>query len=187
MRTFIKSSLFLFIVLILCCFSCHKHKLLESNGLPPATQGGKNTMGFLLNGKPWLPAGYDGGTANLTFDYEPNFKNGGFDIAAYQRINGRNYDESFGFGISDSLNYMSIPITLPLGQKTLFGLRFSNGTNCEYFSTDSGTYDSGSLTITKLDATPNRVIISGKFNATLYKPGCDTIHITEGRFDMSLH
>ena len=40
----------------------------------------------------------------------------------------------------------------------------------------------GELIITKLDK--NAGIISGTFNATLYKPGCDTLKITDGRFDM---
>lgn len=41
---------------------------------------------------------------------------------------------------------------------------------------------SGSMTITKLDRT-NRLIV-GIFNATLSKAGCDTIKITNGRFDV---
>ncbi|UOQ73225.1 hypothetical protein [Hymenobacter cellulosilyticus] len=45
-------------------------------------------------------------------------------------------------------------------------------------------YRRGSLTITRLDLTAG--IISGTFSFTLYKPGCDTIRVTNGRFDKQL-
>lgn len=49
-----KSSLFL--ILLLAAFlipCCHKGKL--PNVLPPVTQEGKNTIGFKINGKVWIP------------------------------------------------------------------------------------------------------------------------------------
>jgi len=174
---------FLLALLLLSGIACRKHRM-DSNGLPPATQEGKNTLGFLLNGKPWTPKGFNG-TANLSLDYEAGYKNGVFSIAAYRIISGNNR-EYFGIGVSDSLNFINIPARISLNNQSLVRGLFSNN-SCEYFSTDSDTYSSGSLTITKLDATDERVIISGKFNATLYKPGCDSIRITDGRFDLSLH
>lgn len=182
MKTLTKLSLFLLAVLTLSSTSCRKHKL-DKNGLPPATQEGKNTLGFLLNGEPWTPKGFNG-TANLSLDYDPGYKEGIFNIATY-RIIADNDREYFGLGIADSLNHMSIPITLPIGKNTLSGVYFSNSI-CTYDYFDTTIYRSGSLTITKLDANSERVIISGKFNATLYKSGCDTIKITGGRFDMKL-
>lgn len=75
----------------------------DSNGLPPATQEGKNTLGFLLNGKPWKPQGSNG-TANLSIDYDAGINNGGVGISAY-RIISSNEREYFGMGIIDSLNF----------------------------------------------------------------------------------
>jgi hypothetical protein len=43
--------------------------------LPPATQEGKNTCGFLVNGKVWLPKG-DNGFPNLSCDYDETFMGG---------------------------------------------------------------------------------------------------------------
>jgi hypothetical protein len=51
-------------------------------------------------------------------------------------------------------------------------------------SDDAGTYHKGTLTITRLDLQAG--IISGTFEFTLAKPGCDTVRITQGRFDKRL-
>ncbi len=171
------NTLLLVTLVMTGCTSCKKQ--VDTNGLPPATQSGSNTMGFLLNGQAWTPSGYNG-TANLSIDVDFGFKNGGFSIAAY-RIITTNNRQDISFGIADSLKQMTVPIKLPLTQKSLFGIYFSNNT-CDFYSTDSSVNENGSLTITKLD-TANR-IIAGIFNATLYQKGCDTIKITQGRFDM---
>ena len=160
------------------CSSCKKNTV-DSNGLPAATQTGANTFGFLLNGQPWTPQG-NNGTANLSHDVDFGYKNGIFNIAAYRIVTNANRQD-ISIGVSDSLNFMNIPITLQLTQKSLFGIYFSNN-NCDFFSTDSIVYDQGFLTITKLDRI-NR-IISGNFNVTLFQKGCDTVKISDGRFDM---
>ena len=54
---------------------------------------------------------------------------------------------------------------------------------CEY-DRDSTVYREGKLTITKFDL--ENQIISGTFEFTLTKPGCDTIKVTQGRFDMKI-
>jgi hypothetical protein len=155
--------------------ACRKHHT-DSNGLPPATQEGKNTLGFLLNGQPWTPQGFNG-TANLSIDVDFSFNQGIFGISAYRLSSG----EHIGFGIEDSLNFVSFPNAFSLGKQTLYQFGFiANNCFIDYY--DTSVYREGSLTITKLDKI-NR-IISGTFSATLYKPGCDTIKITDGRFDM---
>lgn len=168
----------IFVLFIFCFAKCNKERL-DSNGLPPATQEGKNTLGFLLNGEPWTPKGFNG-TANLSIDFDPSINNGIFSISAYRIItnNDRTY---FGIGVNDSINTITTPKKYYLGNNTLYGSYFSNN-NCTFDYFDSTVIRSGTLTITKLDRT-NR-IISGTFNATLSKAGCETINITEGRFDM---
>ena len=165
------------IISIFCFAQCKKNKP-DSNGLPAATQEGKNTLGFLLNGQPWIPLGFNG-TANLSIDFDPGFNNGVVGIAAY-RILSNNVKETFGIGITDSLNFLVPKYTIGLSNKSLYRVRF--GRYCSFFSTDSNTNVSGMISISKLDRTNK--IVAGTFNATLSKDGCDTIEITEGRFDM---
>ena len=167
---------FILIVSLFCFVECRKHRL-DSNGLPPATQQGKNTLGFLLNGEPWTPKGFRG-TANLSIDFDPGYKNGIFGIVAYNFI--PTVSEQLTIGIRDSLNFITAPKSFPLSRSGLYVISYSK--SCDYFSTLIDVQSTGALTITKLDRS-NR-IISGTFEATLSKAGCDTIRITEGRFDM---
>ena len=57
-------------------------------------------------------------------------------------------------------------------------------TGCDLSSDDANTYHKGTLTITRLDLQAG--IISGTFAFTLAKPGCDTVRVTQGRFDKRL-
>ncbi len=168
----------LLILTIFCFAKCEKEKL-DFNGLPAATKEGKNTLGFLLNGQPWTPKGYNG-TANFSIDFDPGLRNGIFSISAYKIItnNDRSY---FGIGVNDSINIIKPPKTYSIGNNSLYGIYFSDN-NCTLDYFDNTIRRTGTLTITKLDRV-NR-IISGNFNATLSKNGCTTISITEGRFDM---
>jgi len=167
------------ITLIYClfCFAQCKKSNPDSNGLPAATQDGKNTLGFLLNGQPWKPQGVRG-TGNLSIDYDPGFNQGIFGIVAYNFVPANS--EQLTIGIRDSLNFINAPSTFTLSNRSLFGISYSS--DCDLFSTYSDVTSSGSMTITKLDRT-NR-IISGTFSATLTKTGCTEIKITDGRFDM---
>jgi hypothetical protein len=180
-----KHNIYILLLAIAIGFTqCCKEKPTSSNnndipGLPPATQTGANTLGFLLNGVPWVPAG-NNGTANLSIDFDQGINNGGMGIAAYRGIAVNNV-EYFGIGIIDSLNFKSSPFDLLLGNRSLFRCRFERN-SCDYLSIDTLIKASGSLTISKLDRIQN--IIAGTFYATLIKSGCDTIRLTEGRFDM---
>lgn len=166
----------LLIFSLLSFTTCRKHHS-DIDGLPPATQEGKNTLGFLLNGLPWIPQGFRG-TGNLSIDYDAGFNQGIFNIVAYNFI--PTISQQFIIGVRDSLNFMNGPITFQLSRTSLYGVSYNFP--CDYFNQLSDVESQGSLTITKLDRI-NR-IVSGTFNATLYKTGCDTIKITDGRFDM---
>lgn len=167
------------LVLSIFCFSQCKKNVAYSNGLPPVTQEGKNTLGFMLNGQPWIPQGFNG-TANLSIDFDPGINNGIFSISAY-RITSSTNREYFGIGVKDSVNSITPLKSYQLGNGTLYGIYFSNN-SCTFDYFDNAVNRSGILTITKLDRTKR--IISGTFNATLSKAGCTTTQITNGRFDM---
>lgn len=176
MKKLILPLLTIILFTTISCSSCKKN-ITDPNGLPAATQSGTKTLGFLLNGQPWTPQGYTG-NANLSLDIDFGFRNGIFDIAAERTVG--NNTEQFTIG-TDSLNFFTIPVTLNISSNSLTGISFSKDT-CYYLNKNLGVISTGNLTITKLDKT-NR-IISGTFNAILYKSGCDTIKITDGRFDM---
>ncbi len=177
MRTLIFSLL---IISIFSFAKCNKDKI-DSNGLPPATQEGKNTLGFLLNGQPWTPKGFNG-TSNLSIDYDQGINNGILGIVAYRTIS--SFDKTqFILGIVDSLNFKTSPFTLAVKEKSIGALSYSNKNYCDVNHYDTTIYEDGRISITKLDRT-NR-IISGTFAGVLFKQVCgDTIKITEGRFDM---
>ena len=81
-----KKTLYSFLILFIFCFAkCEKDNI-DSNGLPPATQEGKNTLGFMLNGQPWTPQGFNG-TANLSLYYDPTYRGGVFNISTYKIVN----------------------------------------------------------------------------------------------------
>ncbi|SDL14669.1 hypothetical protein SAMN05421823_104492 [Catalinimonas alkaloidigena] len=54
---------------------------------------------------------------------------------------------------------------------------------CSY-DQDSTVYHEGTLTITRFDLEAK--VISGTFEFVLARPDCDTIHGTQGRFDIRL-
>jgi len=52
---------------------------------------------------------------------------------------------------------------------------------CDRFAGGSNVYTKGDLTITRLDLQAG--IIAGTFNFVLDQAGCDTLKITQGRFE----
>ena len=168
----------LFIVTLFTFSKCKKDVVTtDDNGLPAATQEGKNTLGFLINGQAWKPQGFDG-SANLSVDVDFGYNNGIFSLAAY-RITG-NDRQAFGIGC-DSLNSITFPTTLKIQKKSSAQIALSkNPCSIDYF--DTTVLREGVLKINKLDKINH--IIAGTFSVTLIKSGCDTFKITDGRFDM---
>jgi hypothetical protein len=171
-----------FVITIFTCFcfaKCEKDKS-DFNGLPPATQEGKNTFGFLLNGEPWTPQG-NNGTANLSLYYDATFQGGVFNLSAYRNLSNTNGNRQSLTMYGDSLQDVG-RITLPNRNK--FGLTFWDEANhCTYDTFDSTTIIiSGYFDVKKLDKV-NR-ILSGEFEIKFSKSGCSEIQATQGRFDM---
>lgn len=160
---------------------CKKKSPDPVDQLPPATQTGAGTFGCLVNGQVWMPQGNDG-TSNYTVSYD-TFPDGGLlEIATY-RIDGP--------GVSDfqSLSLWTKQLNNPGAfsfQNTQTAIaRFNDQkTNCFWRSSDPNTYRRGTLTLTRLDRQAG--IISGTFEFTLAKPGCDSVRVTQGRFDRKL-
>lgn len=158
---------------------CSKDKI-ESNGLPAATQEGKNTLGFLLNGQPWKPQGIRG-TGNLSIDYDATYQGGVFNLRAYKTLSSSPTKLQVLTLFGDSIQ---VPQKIILPNKNKFGFSFTNDvTNCFYDSFDSTTkIISGYFEIRKLDKINQ--IFSGEFELKFKKNNCEDVEITQGRFDM---
>ena len=146
--------------------------------LPPITQEGKNTFGCLVNGKLWLPKGYNG-TSNLDASYDPSFMGGAFNLSTY-RIDG-DFREYITLG-SDSISKSGTYDVNPKGRfLTFYSKLNSKGAGCD-LSDFTIVKSKGKVTIIKLDLISQ--VVAGTFEFTIYKPNCDTIKVTQGRFDM---
>lgn len=171
----VSSILNLILLLLLAsCDGCKKEDpkpKTELEKLPPATQEGKDTFGCLVNGKAWVIES----TTNTDAVYQ---------IGILQ-IFGTRYDPFLQLGmVIREKNYGGslTTITYPLN-------RFPDSSCRAYYesSTQSCTYDyqnclSGKITLTRLDRV--KYIISGTFDFLTVAKDCDTLKITNGRFDI---
>lgn len=170
--------------LLLLSFSgllgCHKNDPNPTEQLPPATQTGADTFGCLVNGQAWTPKG-NNGNANYSVYYDPSYAKGTLSIAAYRYGEQENDKQTIGI-YSDSVKGPGIYVLDKPGRR---GSTLVNRlTGCDYNNRNPGTFHKSTLVITRLDLSAG--IVSGTFSFTLYKPGCDTIKVTQGRFDKKL-
>ncbi|MBX9782898.1 MAG: hypothetical protein K2X48_06380 [Chitinophagaceae bacterium] len=165
---------------VLLSAQCKKSKQPKTDtpGLPPATQTGANTFGFLLNGQPWIPQGNNGSGNNLSINYDPGMSFGTFSIAAYKVIPSAVNDNFIGLGI-DSLNFYKEGHIYILTKDAGFraGLDINN---CFMMSNISVVSSSGFLYLDKYDKV-NR-IIAGRFELNI-SGSCGNFTWTKGRFD----
>lgn len=147
--------------------------------LPPITQEGKNTFGCLVNGKLWLPKGNDG-TPNFSLSYDPTFMGGAFNISTYRYYgDGANDRQS----ITIFLDSVSIAGKYDLFTSDKRGSIFNDWNSCIYYP-DELVYKKGHITITKLDL--QKQVVAGTFEFIIFKKDCDTIRVTQGRFDKKI-
>ncbi|MBS1489752.1 MAG: hypothetical protein JSS93_04450 [Bacteroidetes bacterium] len=144
--------------------------LTELEKLPPATQTGKNTFGCLVNGKAFVPISsvnlasvYQQGTlviyANL---YNP-----------FRTVSVTLNEKNYGSITTQSYNMVSYP-------DYYSSASFQTGSVvCNY--KPQNTF-SGTVTITKLDRA--LYTVSGLFEFSTITLFCDTLKITNGRFDI---
>jgi hypothetical protein len=177
-----KTYLIFLALILLSLTACKKDKHINGTGtpppqqqLPPITTEGKNTFGCLVNGEIWLPEI----TPYQMFQYPlvSSYENNGFYLRANKKIN----DEIFQ-SVEIIINNFYSEQLYYLNSNSLFENMggFSDvKKNCLYI-TDSTQV--GTVEILKLDI-PNK-IIAGTFEMKLWKNGCDTVNITDGRFDV---
>lgn len=181
-------SLLLFLIFTTSIAGCKKASTVKDElaKLPPATQVGLNTFGCLVNGKAWVAQRDD----CAPFICDPAFKmlyngdNGGsLSVFAKKIINNSSYAITIG---TDSLNFKNIFLYFPNnGVDFIYNNQLGNN-ECSLLRSDmNNVFTSGKVVISRFDLS-NR-IISGTFEFTLYKSGCDTIKVTNGRFDGKLY
>ncbi|GGE99366.1 hypothetical protein [Hymenobacter cavernae] len=185
-----KPILLLFIPLLLTT-GCKKEKT-ELERLPVATQEGKNSAGFLLDGKAWLPAqcyvcsdspirGYsintsrDGRILSLTFVRFPKDGKEGESLSFYlPHITKPDYF---------ALDKVAVPLARTNPANATLGILKSSSRYPVVF--DTGPDAVSSVTITRFDTVAH--IVSGTFDLTVQEEnGSETHQLTDGRFDLTL-
>lgn len=175
-----KQTSVLLLFALLGLSQCRKKDPDPADQLPPATQTGANTFGCLVNGQVWTPKG-NNGTSNYSVNYDPTFRNGILNVSAYRYNSNDANDVQYIVLYSDSLKTPGGYTMKSSGHQE--GLFHDFKTGCDY-SGHGRNYCRGTLTITRLDAQAG--IVSGTFAFTLYKAGCDSLRVTQGRFDKKL-
>lgn len=169
----IRATLYLALLLLTQCSSCKYED--PTPTLPAETQRGAYTFGCLVNGKPFVASGI-------------NFVGGDWQGVNRLTIGAdtRNQKEDFNFillvtGLLNSNTVYTLQpqnTGYPATSATGFSA-FCSTEQCDYEGTRIKT---GSLTLTKFDGVAR--IAAGRFAFTLYEPGCDTLRVTDGRFDV---
>ncbi|MFD2245280.1 DUF6252 family protein [Pontibacter ruber] len=167
---------FLLLSAILSIGSCKKKDTTPKEVLPAATMEGKNTFGALVNGQVWVPKGRPH-TFQPSYQivYDPGYKGGSFDIRVFRKKSSEFFEHFYIYMLN--VNQTGV---YTLGDPQIGTVRYESE-GCFYEREDKVE---GYLEITKLDM--QNGIIAGKFEFTLTKTDCDTIRVTEGRFDKKL-
>ena len=161
---------------------CHKSDPdpTPASQLPAATQTGANTFGCLVNGEAFTPKG-NNGTSNLVLLYSPNPNGASINILTY-RIDGnrRQYINLFCGPVTQA-GVFSLNIPVIDGDASYADT--ARPLSCsDYTGSSAPLYRKGKLTLSRID--PSAGIAAGTFEFTTTQPGCDTIKVTQGRFDL---
>lgn len=181
---FRKLPLYLSLLLLTQCSKCKNTPTPADPAaqLPPATQTGANTFGCLLNGQPWTPSGNDG-RQNYRISYDPGFSGGSLTIRVYRYLGNTHKSQDFIIGGDQISNPATYSLTSP-SRYTAYFFDTSKTSPCDSYYNNPGTTTEGQLVITRLDLQAG--IISGTFAFTLHQPGCDSVRVTQGRFDKKI-
>ena len=167
--------------------ACKKDKTepTELSKLPAATQTGANTFGCLVNGKAWVAQ------TDCKFLCDAPFKmyydasgGGGLSLIASIELGANNKNQQVILSF-DSTNFkMNFIYGSNINMKFAYQ-DFINQSPCSFLrSIDIGVQAIGKIILNRYDLTAG--IVSGTFEFTLSKNGCETISVTEGRFDKKL-
>jgi len=178
--------LLLFLAALLALPACKKDNT-DPNGLPAATQEGKNTAGFLLNGQPWLPkASYVGNNPyTVSASYGPIRRAHRLAVSMF-RYQDVNNSQSLTLYLAGVRTLGTYQLNQEIDPFVISGLEPSHA----YYRITSGARDfytgstaRGQVVITRLDTVAR--VVAGTFEAKLREEGGpDSLAITQGRFDL---
>ena len=166
--------------LYVSCKKSNENFSTQQDILPPVTQIGANTFGCLVNGKIYIPRGYRGnGTPNPNIIYSL-----GLNGLPYLQIDAGQFEKnnqvaSFVMNI-DSLTSVGVYSIYTTKKQVGFGSALFP--NCGTLPADTVQFKTGLINVTSYNLS-NR-IIAGTFNFKIKPYNCDTLFITEGRFDI---
>lgn len=171
-----QSTIVLSLFLVFLSAECKKPKPItpgSDNGLPPATQTGADIFACLVNGKPWISEKsiYALG-ANITKDSLYVFGSFGerSDFDHLRFILHGNVQQGNTYRLNNIQENFAHISTDQDCQGNLLGYQLA------FYAVD------GTLNLTRVDTV--RKFMSGTFNCIIPVTGCDTLHITDGRFDV---
>ncbi len=167
-------SISIFILTCSCFVQCKKNNnaSISDNpyGLPNATQTGAGVFACRING-----VNFVAGSVPFYMNYaqlvkDTIYMNGGIEQSLHF--------EGVGLFIKQIVSIGNYSI-----DSVKVGAAYTTDSTCAGISSQATTAFSknGIIKITKFDA--NNKIVSGSFNCTFSIPNCDTLHITDGRFD----
>lgn len=162
----------LYIMLFLLgCSACKTDVLNPKEELPAATQEGKNTIGFLVDGNIWLPKG------GFNFPAMNGFYENG---SLYLRANRTGGEALNQFGIDHGyITGLGTFNLYPSDNKRFISTFFYIDGKSKYITS---SVSSGELNITKLDSINE--IISGTFYFDAVNEAGEIVEIRDGRFDL---
>jgi hypothetical protein len=157
----------------------------ELSKLPPATQTGANTFGCLVNGKAWVAQ------TDCKFLCDPAFKiyydgakGGSLTLIAVRKNANNNINDQIILSF-DSTNYNTVHLYSNALHMVLSFTNYNNLSNCgDLVSNANGVSTNGIITLSHYNLQSG--IVSGTFNFSLSKTGCETVNVTDGRFDYKL-
>jgi hypothetical protein len=173
------TPLLVIMLLVFLLSSCFKANLplfpnQYKDEFPAQTHTGLNTAGFYLNGKQWIAHQEYIWAVDKPFKLiEAKYSNKTLFIKIDKNLANKS-SEIFEINIKSPL--VSQGSNIFLKRNTLSTASFLED-KCLLF--DSGE---GNINITFLDSSNH--IVSGTFNVTFLMQGCDTMKITDGRFDI---
>lgn len=174
--------------------ACTKDDI-DPNGLPKATQSGKNTAGFLLNGQPWLPAINRSLPANPVVGATRSSRiyQGGRSLQiSFARYQSQSSTEFTALNLifhdlkqpgTFDLNQDIDPFVIsgPRPPYAVYTADPEPGPKREYYTS---SITRGQVIITRFDTVAR--VVSGTFAAKVQEEsGTEVLDITQGRFDCS--
>ena len=160
--------------------ACKKNNDPEST-LPPATQDGRNTAGWLANGQPQVASNYDG---DIVFSSPSPALRGSYGADSVLSLTMTGYKDNANPEVSFFLK-ASTPGTYRVGSRQQRGLSIAGYANCSYRNIDHTTTPryTGRVVITRLDTRNGAASGLFEFRAVNYQDSTKTVTVTNGRFD----